>query len=117
MDGNIKAVMYFCEIPSQVALWWAELLSVQSDTLTEDDGFFWFTAGGTEFGFHPADSERNPPGATPVVYPATTDLKGAMGRAITMGATRHRGPLVVSSERSIAQLVDPLGNVFGVDGP
>lgn len=117
MDGNIRAVMFFCETPSQVALWWAEFLCVQSDTLTEDDGFFWFMAGGTEYGLHPADSERNPLGGTPVVYLATKDLKDSMSRAIVMGATRHRGPLVVSSERSIAQLIDPFGNVFGVEGP
>jgi predicted enzyme related to lactoylglutathione lyase len=117
MDGTIRTVMFFCEIPSQVALWWAGLLSVQADTLTEEDGFVWFVAGGTEYGFHPADPERNPLGGTPVVYLATTDLRDAMSRAITMGATRHRGPLVVTSERSIAQLVDPFGNVFGVDGP
>jgi hypothetical protein len=29
----------------------------------------------------------------------------------------HRGPLAIDATRSIAQLVDPFGNVFGLDGP
>jgi predicted enzyme related to lactoylglutathione lyase len=117
MNGKIRAVMIFCEVPSDVALWWAELLSVNSGIVNDDDGFSWFESGDTEYGFHPADPERNPLGGSPVVYLATPDLQRAMERAITLGATRHRGPLVDSSDRSIAQFVDPYGNVFGIDGP
>jgi predicted enzyme related to lactoylglutathione lyase len=109
--------MFFCEEPRLVAQWWAQLLNVQTDTVTDVDGFFWFLAGDMEYGFHRADDERNPRGGTPVVYLATNELNASMRRAIAMGATAHRGPLVISSERSIAQLVDPFGNVFGLDGP
>jgi predicted enzyme related to lactoylglutathione lyase len=117
VDGKIRAVMIFCALPNRVALWWAELLGVPPDTVNDDDGFSWFESGGIEYGFHSCDSERNPLGGTPVVYLATQDLREAMAKAVALGATRHRGPLVISSERSIAQLVDPYGNVFGVDGP
>ncbi len=39
-----------------------------------------------------------------------------MDKAMALGATKHRGPLVLSPERVIAQFVDPFGNVFGIDG-
>jgi predicted enzyme related to lactoylglutathione lyase len=117
VDGKIRAVMIFCVDPSRVAAWWAQLLGVAPDTMNDDDGFSWFESGGTEYGFHPADPERNPLGGTPVIYLATQDVRQAMAKAIALGATRHRGPLVISAKRSIAQLVDPYGNIFGLDGP
>jgi predicted enzyme related to lactoylglutathione lyase len=116
MDGSIRTVMMFCEVPRQVPLWWANLLEVPSDLVHEDVDFSWFNAGGTEYGFHPADHVRNPLGGTPVVYLATQDIHAAVERALEFGATRHRGPLVLSPNRSIAQFVDPFGNVFGIDG-
>jgi predicted enzyme related to lactoylglutathione lyase len=117
MNGEIRAVMFFCAEPKEVALWWAQLLDAKSDHVNEEEsGFFWFNAGGTEYGFHPADAERNPLGGTPVVYLATSSFEATLQRAIAKGALAHRGPLEVSSERSIAQLVDPFGNIFGVDG-
>jgi predicted enzyme related to lactoylglutathione lyase len=82
----------------------------------EEDAFCWFVASGTEYGFHPADDDRNPLGGTPVVYLASSDFEASMDRAMVFGATKHRGPLVLSPARVIAQLVDPFGNVFGIDG-
>jgi predicted enzyme related to lactoylglutathione lyase len=116
MDGDVRAVMFFCERPKEVALWWAQLLDVSSDSVIDDGDFCWFIAGSTEYGFHPSDSELNPIGGSPVVYLATKDLIAAMERALTLGSVRHRGPLVISPERSIAQFKDPFGNIFGLDG-
>jgi predicted enzyme related to lactoylglutathione lyase len=116
MDGDIRAVMFFCDSPADVAEWWAKLIGVPSDSVIVDEEFVWFNAGSTEYGFHPSDSERNPIGGSPVVYLATTDLNAAIERAVALGAIRHRGPLVISPERSIAQFKDPFGNIFGLDG-
>lgn len=116
MNGDVRAVMFFCDSPKDVALWWAELIGVSPDSVSDNGEFYWFNAGSTEYGFHPSDSEKNPTGGSPVVYLATTDLSAAMEKAIALGAVRHRGPLVISPGRSIAQLRDPFGNFFGVDG-
>jgi predicted enzyme related to lactoylglutathione lyase len=116
VNGEIRTVMFFCEEPNEVAHWWAELLSVPTEMVNDENGFCWFIASGTEYGFHPADDQRNPRGGTPVVYLASSDLEASMDRAMLLGATKHRGPLVLSPERVIAQLVDPFGNVFGIDG-
>jgi predicted enzyme related to lactoylglutathione lyase len=117
MTGDVRAVMFFCERPKDVALWWAKLIGISSDPVIDDGEFCWFNAGTTEYGFHPSDGDRNPVGGSPVVYLATTDLTAAMNKAIALGAIRHRGPLIISPERSIAQFRDPFGNIFGLDGP
>ena len=108
--------MFFCETPSEVAHWWARLLSVPIGMVNEENEFRWFSSGGMEFGFHPADNERNPRGGSPVAYLASSNFEASMERAMALGATKHRGPLILSPERLIAQLVDPFGNIFGIDG-
>ncbi len=40
-----------------------------------------------------------------------------VARAESKGARLYRGPLAISASRSIARLIDPFGNVFGLDGP
>ena len=87
------------------------------DLVAFEDGFAWFDVGGVEFGFHPADAGKNPVGGSPVVYLRAEDLAMALNRAESKGARRHRGPLSIGASRSIVQLVDPFGNVFGLDGP
>ena len=109
--------MIFADEPLVVASWWADLLECPSDHVSFVDGFVWFDVGDIEFGFHPSDAGKNPVGGSPVVYLRVEDLSGAVARAESKGARLHRGPLAVDASRSIAQLIDPFGNVFGLDGP
>lgn len=107
--------MMFIEDPRAAASWWAALLEVGDDSIHVDGDFVRFTADRVEFGFHPADDERNPRAGSPVPYLLASDLAGDMARAIQCGATLHRGPLDVDPGRTICQLVDPFGTVFGID--
>jgi hypothetical protein len=91
----VRAVMIFAEDPRAAALGGGEL----------------------EVGFHPADPQKNPPGGSPVVYWAVSSLSQARCALLAAGASPHRGPLVVDSGRSICQLRDPFGGIFGLDGP
>jgi predicted enzyme related to lactoylglutathione lyase len=109
--------MIFAEEPKVVATWWADLLNCPGDRVSCDDGFVYFDIGGIEFGFHPFDAGKNPVGGSPVVYLRVEDHAAALARAESKGARLHRGPLVVHASRSIAQLIDPFGNIFGFDGP
>ena len=79
--------------------------------------FVFFDANGVEFGSHPADSELNPRGGSPVAYFSVARLNAARRELIELGATPLRGPLAVAEDRAICQLRDPFGNVFGLDGP
>lgn len=108
--------MIFADEPIVVGSWWADLLECPPDGVSVEDGFVRFEVGDIEFGFHPSDTEKNPVGGSPVVYLRTEDLSDAVARAESKGARLHRGPLAIDDSRSIAQLVDPFGNVFGLDG-
>ena len=109
--------MIFAQEPKVVASGWADLLECPKERVSFEEGFAWFDVGDTEFGFHLSDAENNPVGGSPVVYLRVEDLSAAVTRAESIGARLHRGPLAIDASRSIAQLVDPYGNVFGLDGP
>ncbi len=115
---GVRAVMVFSDDPPAAARWWAEVLG--GEARVESDGtsvFAWVDVNGVELGFHPADDERNPRGGSPVVYWAVPGVTAARERLLAAGCTPHRGPLDIGPERRICQLVDPFGNVFGLDGP
>jgi len=108
--------MFFAEEPRAVALWWAELLDCPVERVHIESEFVWFDVGEIEFGFHPLDEAKNPVGGSPVVYLRVENFPAAVTRAESKGARLHRGPRAVHDCRSIAQLTDPFGNVFGLDG-
>lgn len=110
----IRAVMYFVDDPPTVATWWARALGHEAQ---HDGEFSFVNDGGLEIGFHPNDDGRNPSGSSTVAYFHVDDLETRRSYFLDLGCTMHRGPLDISSSRSIAQLVDPFGNVFGLDGP
>lgn len=51
-------------------------------------------------------------------YWSVTEVDAVRQRLLDAGCTPHRGPLDVGdgTGRKIAQLVDPFGNVIGIDG-
>lgn len=117
MPSIVRAVMIFADDPIVVASWWADLLGCPNDRVSLEGGFVWFGVGDIEFGFHPSDALKNSAGGSPVVYLRVEDHSAAVARAESKGARLHRGPLAIGASRSIAQLIDPFGNVFGLDGP
>jgi predicted enzyme related to lactoylglutathione lyase len=106
--------MYFVENPVTVATWWARAMGTDAH---HEGEFSFIDVGDLEIGFHPSDDARNPPGSSTVAYFQVDDLEAKRSNFLALGCSMHRGPLVISPTRSIAQLVDPFGNVFGLDGP
>ncbi|GLU49183.1 VOC family protein [Nocardiopsis ansamitocini] len=116
---RVAAVMVVADDPDVSARWWADVLgvTVHRDVAPHGAVYAWIELGGVEYGFHPADDERNPRGASPVVYWAVEgDLEQALESLLAVGCTRHRGPLDVRPGRRIAQIVDPFGTVIGIEG-
>jgi uncharacterized glyoxalase superfamily protein PhnB len=115
----VRAVMIFAEDPRAAATWYAAALGGGELTVLPGPAgeFVLFMLGELEVGFHPADPQKNPPGGSPVVYWAVSSLSQARCALLAAGASPHRGPLVVDSGRSICQLRDPFGGIFGLDGP
>jgi len=108
--------MFFASDPEIVASWWASNLG--EDAPVVRDGEFWyFIVDQIEFGFHPADDDRNPIGASPVIYLSVANLAMTRAHLLKLGCTTHRGPLTINSSRQICQMIDPFGNAFGLDGP
>jgi predicted enzyme related to lactoylglutathione lyase len=116
VTSPIAAVMIFVDQPEHVANWWAEHMG-RGTIPRAQNGFWCYQHDGVEVGFHPSDPLANPPGASVVVYWTVVDLRLARERLLNCGCTPHRGPLPIGSARQICQLVDPFGNVFGLDGP
>lgn len=117
--AQVSALMLFAEDTHAVGEWWAAAFGVERVEVEQhaQGDFVFFDAFGFEFGVHVADSDKNPLGGTPVVYFSVPSLDRASEQLIERGATPHRGPLVVDAGRSICQLRDPFGNIFGLDGP
>jgi predicted enzyme related to lactoylglutathione lyase len=113
---SIRAVMFFADDTAAQCRWWAENLGNQAEPHVEEGVFWWFDLNGVEVCFHPADADKNPVGGSPVVYWSVEDLESKRDKLLGAGCKPHRGPLQVDAHRRICQLVDPFGNVFGLDG-
>ncbi|MBW3086245.1 hypothetical protein KEM60_02456 [Austwickia sp. TVS 96-490-7B] len=107
--------MFFVDDQEAAATWYRDNI-LGTGEITENEGYWFLNVDGTEIGFHPADPDRNPSGGSVVVYFATQHLDRARQQALQANATHHRGPLDISADRAICQLIDPFGNVFGLDG-
>ncbi|WP_235464258.1 VOC family protein [Streptomyces platensis] len=81
--------------------------------------YAWLDVGGVEFGFHMLDEQRNHRGGSPVPYWSVDDIESALTKLLAEGCTQHRDPLDIGdgTNRQIAQVVDPFGNIIGIDGP
>lgn len=112
----IRAVMFFVDSPRNAGQWYADHVGGGAP-LHVDGDFAWFEVGTLEVGFHPSDDDLNPRGASQVVYWQTDDVEAARQRLLSAGCAPHRGPLTVSPDRQICQVLDPFGNVLGLDGP
>ncbi|MEV0476028.1 VOC family protein [Streptomyces prunicolor] len=119
MFNGIRTIMFFAEDPEKSAGWWGGVLQAEVHVDVDGDAVYaWLDIAGVEFGFHPLDEKRNRRGASPVPYWAVDDVDAVRRQLLDAGCTHHRGPLDVGdgTGRTIAQLVDPFGNVFGIDG-
>ncbi|MEJ5946370.1 VOC family protein [Pseudokineococcus basanitobsidens] len=111
--SGVRAVMVFCDDPVASCAWWAGLVHL---TPRREGAFAWVDLpGGVELGFHLADADKNPSGASTVPYWSVHDLDVALTTLTSAGARLLRGPLEVEPGRRIAQVRDPYGAVMGID--
>ena len=111
---GVRAVMVFSADPDASSRWWADIMGVPTHA---EGRFRWIDVpGGVELGFHPADTAKNPPGASTVPYWRVDSLHATVQRVTGAGGTLHRGPLDIEDGRRICQVRDPFGLVMGFDG-
>ena len=111
--------MLFADDTRAVAAWWAAAFGAEQVHVAEhaQGPFVFFEIRDIEFAVHVADPKKNPLGGSPVVYWSVSSVGSACEQLLERGATPHRGPIEVEHRRSICQLRDPYGNIFGLDGP
>ena len=51
-----------------------------------------------------------------MAYFGTDGLEAHRAALLAAGAVAHRGPLDIEDGQAICQLVDPYGNIFGLQG-
>jgi predicted enzyme related to lactoylglutathione lyase len=120
MFGGVRNVMIFADDPDESAEFWGGLLNltVHRDVAADGSVYAWLVLpDGSEMGWHPAEDETNPRGASPVVYWAVEDLDKVRDVLLAAGCTHLRGPLSIGPRRRIFQRRDPFGTVVGLDGP
>ncbi|MEU8782038.1 VOC family protein [Streptomyces sp. NPDC048637] len=120
MFTGIRTIMIFAEDPDEAAGWWSHLLDTPVHReVAGTHVYAWLDVGGVEFGFHMLDEQRNKRGGSPVPYWSVDDIESALTKLLAEGCTQHRGPLDIGdgTGRQIAQVVDPFGNIIGIDGP
>lgn len=108
--------MFFVDDQMPAAVWYRDHV-LKRGSIVEDSGYAYVDVDGFEVGFHPADPTKNPPGGSVVAYFSTDELQLQRGELLTVGAVAHRGPLDIGNGQAICQLVDPFGNIFGLQGP
>ena len=114
---GIAQVVVFVDEPSVSARFWADLLGAPHRLA---DGGALLELPFAEVYFHPADreltssgEEKNPHGASTVVYLAVDELEAARERLLAAGCEAWRGPLQIEEGRTICQVRDPFGTVWG----
>jgi predicted enzyme related to lactoylglutathione lyase len=78
------------------------------------DGYGWFQVAGYRVGLHAADAKTPAGTGGQVAYWRVDALAEALAVWIGAGARLHRGPVTGPDGISVAQVVDPFGNAWGL---
>lgn len=65
-------------------------------------------------GFHPIDKKTGTGVKGQVAYWLVDDMTQTIEHYLEKGCTIYRGPIISVDSGSVAQLIDPLGNVIGL---
>lgn len=94
--------------------WYKSFFGVEP--IEDLDNFVSFKIADTCFDISLADEKSPPSRGGTVGYWLVDDLEGAIEHAVGLGARVYRGPLKVSEvQRTIVQLLEPHGSVFGLE--
>jgi len=114
MFKNLVTVLFFVQDIRKSKEWYSQLLGIAP--IEEDSKFASFRIENHFLNFHLADNKSPVSSGGCVCYWEVTDLHRAIEKAKSLGAKVYRGPLEVSETgRTICQIKDPFGNVFGLE--
>jgi ribosomal protein S18 acetylase RimI-like enzyme/predicted enzyme related to lactoylglutathione lyase len=111
---RVSAVFIFVEDIFSSSFWYEKLFG--RAPIYRDPNFAAFRVGDQEFCLHPADAKSPHSSGGSIAYWWTDDFAGTLSHALGLGAQLHRGPISISGQRQICQIMDPFGNVIGLEG-
>jgi ribosomal protein S18 acetylase RimI-like enzyme/predicted enzyme related to lactoylglutathione lyase len=111
---RVSAVFIFVDDIFSSSFWYEKLLG--RAPLYRDQNFAAFRIGEQELCLHPADTKSPHSSGGSIAYWWTEDFAATLSHALGLGAQLHRGPISIAGQRQICQLMDPFGNVFGLEG-
>jgi predicted enzyme related to lactoylglutathione lyase len=114
MLKEVVTVLMFVQNISKSKEWYKKFLSMEP--VEDFENFVSFRIGSTCLNLHLADNLSPVSKGGAVAYWRVDDLQATITKATSLGGVVYRGPLYVKEiSRTIAQILDPLGNVFGIE--
>ena len=117
MLKSIKQVFFFCSDPSASANWYERVFDLKRENAETVPGQFeLIRIDEIELGFHLADTKSPVSNGGCVVDWEVPNLRSTISRAEAFGGKLYRGPIQVHSlPRWMAQIMDPFGNIIGIE--
>lgn len=97
---------------------YCRLLDLAYNKTYEIEGVFsLIQVGDVEFCFHQADAKNPLSTGGAIPYWRVESFDGFIEHATSMGCKMYRGPIQIEhTQRHMGQMMDPFGNVFGIEG-
>ena len=113
--NSVSSLLMFVTSVEQSADWYGKAL--ERAPIQVDERFALFRIGVQELGLHLADMKSPLSTGGTVPYWWVDNFNGCVDHFVSLGATVYRGPIDIPNRRRICQLLDPFGNVLGIEGP
>lgn len=114
MLKSVSSIFLFVTDIQQSQAWYEKALGCQPNESSEC--FALFKIGTTNLCFHLADAKSPFTTGGSVGYWWVDDFRATVDHLISLGACIYRGPIPTINGLQICQIIDPFGNVIGLEG-
>ncbi len=110
----VSSVFLFVSDIKKSQVWYEKLLGYSPNYV--DERFAEFKFGTTSLCLHLADEKSPVTTGGCVAYWWVDDFEGVVQKMISSGGKIYRGPIATVENRQICQILDPFGNILGLEG-
>ena len=114
MFRKASSIFLFVTQIRESCAWYQQVLGFPPKELSEKFGLF--EIGGTNLCFHLADAKSPLSAGGSVGYWWVENFNDVLERIISYGGKIYRGPIPTPDDQQICQIIDPFGNVIGLEG-
>ena len=109
---GLRTIIYFVNDLSAAKEWYAKVF--QTQPYFDEPYYVGFNIGGYELGLHPAEGKKLIQGNNAVTYWGVDNIAEQFQFFLDCGATAHQEPNNVGGEITVAEIIDPWGNLIGL---